>query len=410
MTWGDPLLIDDLEKPTKATPMVRQGAGRLSGRPGYRENLLQHLIHVAPGCLPVRAIDPAFTDLRAVCTELPLREDVGRYADNLLINPDGRICLIECKLSTNARADRDVLAQLLDYAAALGRLDYGSLRDRTRKATGKSGDPILEAVLGAEADADRADDLVEGVERSLRRGEMLLLIVGDRIRPNTERLVDLLQERVNLGFTFGLVEMPVFATDCGTYMVQPRVLLRTEVVTRTVFLADTTGSELSVRRVEQKAPAGNLAEQDFFSELAKANPTFPAEVRALLDRLTDLGCDVQLLRKYNVYLDDGMGGRINVLSIASRGTAYAWYATGRDAQLGKPLGREYLAEVARSLPGAQLYGDVARPEAWAVRVNGRPSLDLRLLLTHQDAWLAAIVTLRDKLLDLQMQREASGAS
>lgn len=86
------------------------------------------------GLRPIRAVDPAFTDLRAVCTELPLREEVGRYADNLLMNPDGRICQVECKLSTNAQADRDVLAQLLDYAAALSRLDYSSLRDRSREA------------------------------------------------------------------------------------------------------------------------------------------------------------------------------------------------------------------------------------------------------------------------------------
>jgi hypothetical protein len=80
--------------------------------------------------------------LRAVCTELPLREDVGRFADNLLINPDGRICLVECKLATNAEADRDALAQLQGYAAALGRLDYGDLQDRVRRATGRTGDLV----------------------------------------------------------------------------------------------------------------------------------------------------------------------------------------------------------------------------------------------------------------------------
>lgn len=64
---------------------------------------------------------------------------------------------------------------------------------------------------------------------------MLLLIVDDRIRPNTERLVDLLQERVTLGFTFGLREMPAFAASGDAYIVQARILMRTEVVTRTSF-------------------------------------------------------------------------------------------------------------------------------------------------------------------------------
>jgi hypothetical protein len=84
-----------------------------------------------------------------------------------------------------------------------------------RQATGKTGDRILEAVLGPEAELDRIEGLIVGVERYLRRGELLLLIVGDPIRLNTKRLVDLLQERVNLRFTFGLVEMPIYATGAG---------------------------------------------------------------------------------------------------------------------------------------------------------------------------------------------------
>jgi hypothetical protein len=245
-----------------------------------------------------------------------------------------------------------------------------------------------------------------GVERSLRRGEILLLIVGDRIRPNTERLIDLLQERVNLGFTFGLVEMPIYAAGAGGYVVQPRVLLRTEVIRRTVFLAAGAGADLSVQKVEQQGPAGNLSEQEFYAGLAKVDPSFPVGVRALLDRLVGLGCEVQLLRKYNVYIDDGLGGRLNVLSIGARGAAYAWAAAGRDGQLGQPVGRDYLAEVATSLPGGAMYGDEAHPGAWAVRVNGRPTLDLQLLLTHQDAWAAAIAALRDRLLELQRQRDS----
>ena len=406
MAWGDPLLIDNLEQPSRVTPLLRQTSSRANGHPGFREALLQGLIHAAPDCLPIRQIDPAFVGLRAVCRELPLREDVGRFADNLLINPEGRICLVECKLASNAEADRDVLAQLLDYAAALGRLDYEGLKERVRRATGRVGDPIIEAVLGAGADPDMAEDLVIGVERTLRRSEILLLIVGDRIRPHTERLVDLLQERVDLGFSFGLVEMPIYAAGTGAgYVVQPRVLLKTEIVKRTVFLTAGAGSTLSVQKIEEKEPAANLAEQEFYAGLAKVDPGFPQGVRALLGRLVDLGCDVQLLRKFNVYLDDPLGGRLNVLSIGSRGAAYAWAAAGRDGQLGEPVGRGYLSRVAEILPGGILCGDEAHPGTWAVQVDGRPTLDLRLLLTHQESWLAAIVALRDRLLTLQQRRD-----
>lgn len=410
MVWAQPILIDNLDKPTRIKPLERCSARSDGIDPGYREALIQHLVHSAPECLPIQDIEPAFVGLRSVCTELPLkRGTTDRYADNLLINPDGRICLVECKLAHNAEADRDVLAQLIDYAVTLAELDYEGLCNLVRKATRRSeGDPIAEAVLGADADFDRREDLVAGIERSLKRSEFLLLIVGDRIRPNTEKTVRLLQERVNLGFTFGLVEMPIFAPDPGTigYLVQPRVLLRTEIVTRTVFVASDSEGAPSVRKVEQTEPASSLSQQAFYAGLASVDPAFPAGVRSLIERLTDLGCETQLLRNYNVYLDDGLGGRLTVLSIAPAGTVTVWSPAGRDVQLGEPVGQTYMNRVAAILPGGRVKDDLPNPANWNIRVDGKVAIDLHLLLAHQDAWSSAISELRDRLKELQDKRDS----
>lgn len=45
MTWADPILIDDLEKPNRITPLARQKPGHANG---YHEILLQRLIHTSP--------------------------------------------------------------------------------------------------------------------------------------------------------------------------------------------------------------------------------------------------------------------------------------------------------------------------------------------------------------------------
>jgi hypothetical protein len=409
MVWAQPILIDSLDKPTSVTPLERRSARSDGIEPGYREALIQHLIHSTPECLPIQEIEPAFVGLRSVCIELQLKRGMtDRYADNLLINPDGRICLVECKLAHNAEADRDVLAQLIDYAVTLAELDYEGLRNLVRKATRRQdGDPIIDAVLGTEADSDQREDLIIGIERSLKRSEFLLLIVGDRIRPNTERMVQLLQERVNLGFTFALVEMPIFSAGSAMagYFVQPRVLLRTEIVTRTVFVASDPQGTVAVRKVEQTEPASSLSEQAFYASLATIDPAFPAGVRSLLVRLTDLGCETQLLRKYNVYVDDGLGGRLTVLSIASAGTVEVWGSAARDAQLGEPVGRTYMNRVAAILPGGRVKDDLPNPGNWNIRVDGKVAIDLHLLLTHQDAWLDAISVLRDRLKDLQQKRD-----
>jgi len=41
-----------------------------------------------------------------------------------------------------------------------------------------------------------------------------------------------------------------------------------------------------------------------------------------------------LLRRLNVYVDDGLGSRLTVLSISPAGTAEVWGVASRDARLG----------------------------------------------------------------------------
>jgi hypothetical protein len=408
MAWADPILIDDLEKPNRITPLTRQKPGHANGNVGYHEILLQRLIHTSPTCLPIKEIDSAFVELRPVCMELPLAsESKERFADNLLINAAGRICLVECKLASNPEADRDVLAQLIDYAAVLSRLDYNGLRDRVCQALGKQGDPIVDSVLGTGANPDQVADLVAGIEHSLRRGQLLLLIVGDRIRSHTERLVELLRERVNLGFTFGLIEMPIFgAADAPGYIVQPRVVAKTTIIERTVFVASGPGNELSIQKVEQKKGAANLSEQDFYAGLSRVDESYPERVRSFIAKARDLGCEAQLLRKYNIYVDDGLGSLLNVLSISPSGRFEVWGVAGRDARLDAPAGREYMARVAAMLPGGSLKDDNPSPASWNIRVGGKIAIDLSHLLVREEEWLEAILALRDRLVELQRKREA----
>jgi hypothetical protein len=48
----------------------------------------------------------------------------------ILINPDGRICLVECKLWHNPESVREVVGQILDYAAVVAALSYDGACDR----------------------------------------------------------------------------------------------------------------------------------------------------------------------------------------------------------------------------------------------------------------------------------------
>lgn len=86
--------------------------------------MVQDLIHRHPGCLPMDQIEPGFERLVPVCMELPVS---GGYVDNLFMTPDGNIVIVEVKLWSNSEARRKVVAQTLEYATRLFRMNYEAL-------------------------------------------------------------------------------------------------------------------------------------------------------------------------------------------------------------------------------------------------------------------------------------------
>ena len=74
------------------------------------------------------------------------------------------------------------------------------------------------------------------VTRNLRDGRIVVLIVGDEIRPEADELVAGLQAHANFHFTFALVEMPVYsrshADSADEFIVMPRTLVKTVTVPR----------------------------------------------------------------------------------------------------------------------------------------------------------------------------------
>lgn len=392
MNYGTPILLDGLAHSDPASLMLPVDSTR-AAQVKYSERLLQTLVHRFPQCLPVYDVEPAFNDLRSVCMELPLGwEGQTVYADNLLVNPDGKLCLVECKLWRNGESSREVVAQLINYAAALAGLTYDELSARVGKAlrSGVVGDALSRAALGDVENADAIGRFVRGVERSLRTGSFLLLIVGDRIQPGISRMTELLQLRPTIGFAIGLVEMPVYATgEPGSqFVVQPRLIARTETVTRTVFVGQAADGNVKIADVEpaDTAPA-SLSEAEFYQALETAQPGLEPGLRGLLQRcVEEHGCRVRLLRKFNVYLEDRRGGEITVATIGKDGTAEFWGNPKKDKFLGRPVIQAYLDRVANLLPSARSRDDagVSFPN---VRVNGRTAIPLSLVLQHQSAWL-----------------------
>jgi hypothetical protein len=238
---------------------------------------------------------------------------------------------------------------------------------------------------------DHHEPLIDGISRSLKRGDFLLLVVGDGIRSGLQQIAGLLQNRATLGFSFGLVEMAIYGgkDHQGPYYVQPRLLLQTEIVTRTVFVV----GESPQTKVQDVTPAGRpqtISEQEFFSSLASVDPNLPDRLREFLAQCRALGCDPGLKQALAIYVDDPTGGRLNIGGIRKTGRVEIWSAARQDLQVGEPIGRRYLDRVAAFLGNATVKDDLASPADWHVRYKGNSLIPLEIMLNHSKEWLAAI--------------------
>ena len=77
------------------------------------EDALQALLAAHPDLLPGVTGDPA------VCREF--QSGVGP-ADLVVVDAEGSITLVECKLAANRQVRREVIGQVLDYASRLWRM------------------------------------------------------------------------------------------------------------------------------------------------------------------------------------------------------------------------------------------------------------------------------------------------
>ena len=160
----------------------------------FTEKWLQNILFANPQCLPVREIDPHIGKLIPVCTEI---ETGAGAADILYVTPTGQIVLVETKLWRNPEARRDVVVQILDYAKQLTTWKYDDLARQSAIAT-KKGPSYLSACLQNHGIDEGT--FVDGINRSLKTGDFLLLIVGDGIRSGAESHVGFIERYGNLRF------------------------------------------------------------------------------------------------------------------------------------------------------------------------------------------------------------------
>lgn len=293
----------------------------------HDEAFIRDLIHRSPGILPISEIEPIFDDACSICIELP---NPAGFADNLLVTPDGGIVLVECKLQRNLQARREVIAQIMDYAAQLQSWTFEDLDAAIRKADLPDGGKPC-GLLEYFEERDDFDPLafMDAITRNLRLGRMLLLIVGDGIREGLESLAAIIQRHPGFHAALGLVELKIYSVPTGGYIVQPRTLLRTLIVERGVVtfsdsriaIQSSEPSVVDASSTAIKRPS-SLTEEEYYTILASKLPTAPAFLRAFVQKMESLGLTWEFQRSL-IFRWTGIDGlSYNIMTIRKHGWVY----------------------------------------------------------------------------------------
>lgn len=145
--------------------------------------------------------------------------------DHLFVDADGVPVMVEVKRAADTRIRREVVGQLLDYAANGVRYwPIEALRasvELAAAAAGKTGDEVV-ADLAPDVNPD---EFWQTVGANLRAGRVRLLFVADALPPDLVRVIEFLNEQMSPAEVLG-VELRQYV-GAGQTVYVPRVVGRT---------------------------------------------------------------------------------------------------------------------------------------------------------------------------------------
>lgn len=366
---ASPVLVGE----TSSSPLVPISLNDAGG--GFSEAWLQNLIHDHPDILPVNEIEPGFGELIAVAKEVSTKHGP---IDNLMVTPEGNIVLIEVKLWRNPEARRKVVAQALDYASCLFEMGYEEF-ERAILATDFGPLPKPKRLHDLVAVKDGALEeaaFIDAVTTNLRRGRALILVVGDGIRTETERLAALLQSHAGAHFTFALVELALFRHG-DEILVLPRTLARTEMISRGIIVIDDQRSRVlssqnpsqtpTAGPTAQAKPAASITEEQFYEAMAKLRSDIPGHLKEFIARLEPLGVYPEFRGALNFKWDPPEGRSVNLGYLDRNGQL--WTEPAYSNGVPKEIAELYNKEIASAL-NADVYRNATTGRSYLQR-NGR---------------------------------------
>jgi hypothetical protein len=204
---------------------------------------------------------------------------VSGAADLILIDDSGQLCLVEVKKEGNTDTRR-VIAQLMDYAAALwgmtlAQFERDVLGPRLREDKSRTLREFVidELLSGSEGIDEEADRVLDGLSETLRSGDFALVVAAPEIPAGVQRVIEYLNAR---GLNIYGLEVSYFAGGIEAFV--PRIVVR-----------PTVGSKIAGRD-SQAASRSSVDAETYFGELPEGTSEV---VRNFIEAVAGYGAEVQ---------------------------------------------------------------------------------------------------------------------
>lgn len=149
--------------------------------------------------------------------------------DHLFIDRDGVPVLVEVKRAVDTRARREVVAQMLDYAAnGVAYWPVASIIasfEDTCESDNISPEDRLAAFLDG---GERTEQYWKQVEANLKAGRIRLVFVADEIASELGRIIEFLNQQMRPAEVLG-IEVAQYVSDSGIRTLVPKLVGNTEI-------------------------------------------------------------------------------------------------------------------------------------------------------------------------------------
>ena len=306
----------------------------------HTEASIQALVHGNPKVIPMGEIEPAYQDMISLCTELPLSSG---FLDNLWMTPRGGIVIGECKLFRNPQARREVIAQALDYARALQRMNYEAFEAAIARARGAPDFRLWEYVSADQPESDMVPEatFIDGVSRRLREAQLMILIIGDGIREDLEDLMEFLQLHAGLHANLALLDLSLWKLPDGRRLIIPRLPMKTATIVRGIVRMDEAVTDLRVlpdplanvagssrRGAASSRAAKSGSAEEFLAMLRESDPISADVLQNLFELIPGTGIEVRFTPQYAIFETEAAGTNRTVFDVKYTGEIWGGNIVG----------------------------------------------------------------------------------